>query len=362
MKGDLSIPPLRDLPPGRLAQRSEHLLFEITRERESRGVLPRLWPSRWGRPSRRRLMLVLAAAALVVVIGTASAFGVRVFFLDKGFIGLPPEGATPSSPENAELVLFYWGPVPGDWGKSRFWVYADGRLISLREANRPEGANPHSTGYLEQRLTPNGVELLRSEIVSIGLIGDELGDPIDTDDDFAIGSDAIPSETTEPVPSYSMLQVRDGDQLYRVSRVGDLDRLVARLTDPASSLPASAWEVRKIRAYVPSRYAVCFAEAGSPVPIEPSYIMPLLPEPAQVLLRTREFAPAPWGGPPCTDLTTEEARALGEALNAAGLEPFKGRRIAPYVLTYRLETPGPIRVILFEPYLPSGEIPCSACG
>ncbi len=38
MKGDVSIPPLRDLPPGRLAQRREHLLFEITSERESRGA------------------------------------------------------------------------------------------------------------------------------------------------------------------------------------------------------------------------------------------------------------------------------------------------------------------------------------
>lgn len=309
--------------------------------------------SRQGR--RRWRVVALVVASLVVAVGTASAFGtVRDFFLDRGFIGLPPQGATPSNPENAELVLFYWGPAPGDWGKSRFWLYADGRLISLREANRPEGANPRSTGYLEQHLTPEGVELLRSEIISTGLIGDE--DDGNADDDVAIGSESVPRDTTKPLEEWRMIEVRDGDKLYRVSRVGDLERLVALLTDPAS-LPANAWEVREIRAYVPSRYAVCFM--GVPA-IEPSRLFPLLPEPAQGLLQAREFALNGWGGH-CTDLTTEEARALGEALDAAGLEQFDGERIAPYVLTYRLKIPG-IRVIQFEPYLPHGEVTCSACG
>ena len=41
MKGDFSIPPLRDLPPSRLAQRREHLLSEIAQPPSrcgSRGV------------------------------------------------------------------------------------------------------------------------------------------------------------------------------------------------------------------------------------------------------------------------------------------------------------------------------------
>jgi hypothetical protein len=302
----------------------------------------------WHGGRRRKLVVVLAVAVLVAALAAAAYGTVRVLFLHRGFIGLPPQGATPSNPENGELVLFYWGPAPGDSGKSRFWVYADGRLISVREANRPEGANPHSTGYLEQRLTPDGVELLRSKIISIGLIGD---------DGSAVGSEAIPRGTTEPVPSYSTLEVREGDRLYRVSRVGDLDRLVARLTDPASWLPANAWEVREIRAYVPSRYAVCFL--GVPLS-EPSRLLALLPEPAQGLLHGRKFAPGAFG--PCTDLTTEQARTLRESLEAAGLEQFKGMRVAPYVLTYRLKIPGPMRVIQFEPYLPHGEISCSACG
>ncbi|MGH3017921.1 MAG: hypothetical protein ACRDLU_06060, partial [Gaiellaceae bacterium] len=55
---------------------------------------------------RRRLVVVLAAVALVAVAAT-SAFATRALLLDKGFIGLPPEGATPSTPENGELVLHY---------------------------------------------------------------------------------------------------------------------------------------------------------------------------------------------------------------------------------------------------------------
>jgi hypothetical protein len=109
LKGDLSVPPLRDLPPGRLAQRREHLLFEITRKRDSREALVPPWPSRSGRPGRRRL-LVVAVAAIVAVVGTAAAIGsVRDFILDRGFIGLPPEGATPSAPESGELVLRWFG-------------------------------------------------------------------------------------------------------------------------------------------------------------------------------------------------------------------------------------------------------------
>src|SRR6266511_1395774 len=180
MKGDFSIPPLRDLPPGRLAQRREHLLFEITRERESCGALARLWPVRRRRPRRQRI-LVLAAAALVAVVGTASAFsGVRAFFLDRGFIGLAPEGATPSAPERGDLVVHWEGWVatlpPQRDGRDIFgaWAYADGRIIWARRAhvpgpNRgiPEGANEFNSGYLEQRLTDRKSTRLNSSHVKI---------------------------------------------------------------------------------------------------------------------------------------------------------------------------------------------------
>ena len=88
---------------------------------------PRRWPQRSHVNSRRRLV-ALAAAVLVVVVGTASAFAIRAFIVDKGFIGLPPVGATPSTPESGELVLAAYGIA--DAGRTKVWAYADGRLIS----------------------------------------------------------------------------------------------------------------------------------------------------------------------------------------------------------------------------------------
>lgn len=147
----------------------------------------------------------------------------------------------------------------------------------------PLGANQRSTGFLEQRLTPEGVELLRSEIASSRLFGDEL--------DLA---------------THGPLDATPGSAL---------ERLVPRLTDPASWLPASAWVDREINAYVPSRSEVC--GYGRTQRIE--RILSQLPVPASGLRA---------GG--CSDVTTEEARRLAEALidagpNRAGREVSTGR-------------------------------------
>jgi hypothetical protein len=317
---------------------------------------------------RRRRRVVAVAVAALVAVGTASAFGnVRDIFR-VGFIGLPPQGATPSAPdsggatENAaanELVLFYWGPAAGNSdyglfgvGKSRIWVYADGRLIFLREAAIPEGANPLFTGFLEQRLTPEGAELLRSEAVSAGLLGSDHAPP---------GS--------EPVPFGIDIEVRNGDRLVRVERAIDLERLIARLTEPTSWLPASAWKDREIRAYVPSRFTVLYG--AEPQTMAASQILALLPAPVQAILRAKDRTRVQGSvGTPgqmhvvysyWSDVTVEETRALAEALHDARFERFEPAK----VLAYRFEVPGrsgDTITISFEPYLPHGETTCSPCG
>jgi hypothetical protein len=306
------------------------------------------------RRRRSRRIVALAASMLVVAVGTASAFGtVRNFFLHTGFIGLPPLGATPSSPESGELELFYWvwspqlrrpptGPWDGDVGRSRAWLYADGRLIWLRDATLPEGANRWSSGFLEQRLSPEGVKLLRSEVAShaVACRRDTGGCGI-------------------------RIQVRDGDRLVPVRWARDLDhsalrRLETRLSDPAPWLPSSAWEDQRIRAYVPSRFVVCYMWPSPPR--DPSRILPLLPEPVEDLLRSRDRIRVDWNPPQyCSDVTTEEARSLAKALDDAGFE----REQPPQWLAYRFKVPFSMRqpaLIYFEPYLPHGEWTCSACG
>jgi hypothetical protein len=395
VKGDFSIPPLRDLPPGRLAQRREHLLFEITRERESRGALARPWPSRWGRLGWRRLV-ALAAAVLVVVVGTASAFsGVSAFFLDRGFIGLAPEGATPSAPESGELVVHWEGFSGRDIVRVR--VYADGRMIWDRRAHGvpvriPEAANELNSGYLERRLTPEGVELVRSAVAELFARTRAVLETVPAVNGWppAVGRLAllVPSD----YPTDASVQVPDGDRLVRLGWTGfggnakrdawvrehldgtlasaeqlsALRRVDALLTDPASVLPLSAWAVRDVRAYVPTHYAVCIDTSP---PKDASQVLSLLPGRVADLLRDTsrtsrggEVVEAREGGRTvvlgssvtyCFKVGTEDAHEVADAVS--GLEPEPGWR--QFGLAYRVAEPvnhlNPTR-LWFEPYFPDG--------
>jgi hypothetical protein len=230
-----------------------------------------------------------------------------------GFVGLPPEGATPSEPKTGQLVLAYFGRQFTHWYE--VWLYADGRLIWQREGEVPEGANEYATGYLEQRLTPKGIDLL----------------------------------------------------LGRGSAEAALFGFPWRPPYPASWLPPSAWADREIRAYVPSRYAVCYQ--GLLRRIEPSRILKWLPESAAELLRSGASDVMPderwlrgFSGD-CSELTTEEARGVSRDLEDVGLRQDEFQR--PYALTYYLQAPHSVSneaVVRFEPILPHGEVGCSSCG
>ena len=297
---------------------------------------------------RRRLIVVLAAVA-VVAVATASAFAVRAL-TDKDIVGLPPVGATPSAPEKGVREMVFWvhGPRAHDYARSSTWVYADGRVIRFgaRQANgRPlrEAFNRWSMGFVEQRLTREGVKLLRSEIVSAGGFGD-----------------AQPPPDSDPLFNWAIIEVRKGDQLVHLRWASDLERLEARLAD-LSWLPASAWKQRTITAYVPSRFKVCAVvmskDGGGHVQeMSPARIVALLPEAAQKVLRDREWN-AREAGPGCFAVTTNEARPLATALDDA-VPAKKGR------LVYRFNTKAPSRQVLiaFNPYLPHGKTHCLGCG
>jgi hypothetical protein len=238
-----------------------------------------------------------------------------------GLVGLAPEGAKPSWPERGELVLgFTFGHTSGDQGRFRVFVYADGRLIWQRFAD-PTGADPYSkaytTGLLEQRLTPEGVEFMRTAAISTGLF--------DRDRHMTSGQGL----------TYGGVDVRSGDRIVHVdwgASYGDQDlardiptpeqasalrRLDERLADPASWLPTSAWEDPKITAYVPSGYSVCY-DGGREQGL--SQVLASLPQAAEDLLRTQERTQgqAPTFVFWCSDLTNDEARALARILDDAG--------------------------------------------
>ena len=242
-----------------------------------------------------------------------------------GLIGLPPVGATPSTPKRGELVLdFGFGHSMGDHGRFNVSVYADGRLIWQRigDYSRTDEYR-NSTGFLERRLTPEGVELVRAEVVSTGLVDHDLH--LQSGPGLYFGR--IDFRTRDRV-----VHVTWGDigrpysdvarEMSTPEQASALIRLDARLEDPASWLPASAWENPEITPYVPSGYSVCYF-GGQGVGL--SQVLALLPSAAEDLLRsqdrTREQAPAfvYW----CSDLTNDEARALARILDDAGVNGYE---------------------------------------
>jgi hypothetical protein len=243
-----------------------------------------------------------------------------------GLLGLPPEGATPSSPEHGQLVLgIGFGHTDGDAGRFSLHVYADGRVIWQRLGDLPGGEHRGSTGLIEQRLTPEGVDLVLAEVISSGLLAHDR-------------------EFVDPLGGlhYGGIEVRDGDQVVRLTwgdtgfdkgadavattptpdQVSALERLDARLEDLASWLPATAWEDPEFRAYVPTSYSVCYLVEGET--FGRSRILELLPAQAAHQLGAMDATRGEavnllgpfsfW----CSVMTTEEARGLVGILEDAG--------------------------------------------
>jgi hypothetical protein len=236
-------------------------------------------------------------------------------YRDVGLTGLPPLSAIPSDPKRTDLVEYFWqaGRSDGPPYQGAAFLYADGRLIW----NEYYGGVPpaSTTGWLEQRVTAEGIALVR------GLAVEQPG--------------------TE----------------------------VRRLDTPglASRLPAGAWADSTVRPYVPRRFGVCLRDQGPPA--DPSTTLAekldMLPLPIRVLLEDR--APVPihddvYGeGSDCLEVSTADARRLDAALREAGFNQDLARN--RWFLEYNLDAPGPGWLgVWFEPVLPDGTITCSGCG
>ena len=240
---------------------------------------------------------MIAAAILIVASERPLRSAARAFVLDQGFVGLPPVGATPSTPEDGELVLHWMVRSVAVGGlQSRAWVYADGRIVwSRHDGPLPEGANELVSGYLEQRLR-------RTASSSCGRSSSRAGSSI------AVGSSSFQTSRrrlgTEAGSAWGSVEVHDGDDPVRLELVrGDLapphwgesaaatpEQLSALLAiDPLlaiepSVLPATAWADRSIRAYVPSHFAAClgaWTHKADRTPTNESSLLSLLPSRAE---------------------------------------------------------------------------------
>jgi hypothetical protein len=244
------------------------------------------------------------------------------------FIGLPPEGAPPSSPETGELVLSFYGRVSGIGNEVHgMWLYADGRLIwrrALEGGNRSAfGTAKPTRGVVEQRLTPEGVALLLSQL--------EGATP-----------EAPWIERPGPGVWWGEIQVRQGDGLENVSWS---DRgLPVRLADPGSWLLASAWADREIRGYVPSRYAVC--------PMSSSGVgFDRLPAAARDILLAGATLTYGKSGLRCYVVETSDARAIAGILDSARFP----RADRDWYLAYRVPPGSGDQGLFIIGILPHGE-------
>jgi hypothetical protein len=250
-------------------------------------------------------------------------------------------------------------------------VYDDGRIIWQRDGLVPEGPS----GYLEQRLTPEGVELLRAEVV--GLVDRSRGllETVPADDDPVLSFGRLTLFVPGAYGSgWGSVEVRDRDRFVRLQwhheiaddqRLDDpwanalkgtiatpeqlsaLRRVDALLTDSASVLPSSAWAVREVRAYVASHYAVCISNSTSK---DASQLLSLLPARAAELLRDRSWTRT-WLDSYCSKLTTDKAREVANAVS--GLPRHRWPLTLIYDLAEGVDPLDPT-TIEFDPYFPDG--------
>jgi hypothetical protein len=259
-------------------------------------------------------------------------------------------------------------------------------MVWHREGAVAAGANEVTSGFLEQRLTADGVERLLSELLATGLFDRDRGLLSARSPggfvqarrgDALVRVDWVHPANVVPPPGAPDLSLRGSDYVAATpEQAKALAQVDALLADPASRLPADAWEDPRIKAYVASKYAICTGwrpgvgpDRGAPT-IGASRILKLLPPQLAQLVRARGWTS--WtGGENCSVVATEEARAVAGALEDAGLERSgggKGRGAESlYRLAYSFAMPdgstgnGKI-VIFFEPTLPHGEWVCTPCG
>jgi hypothetical protein len=312
-----------------------------------------------GRTGRWRLAVAAAAAvalivATIVLVRTESDDGVLTPAgpgpsapapapstpstrppLPDGLTLLPPEGATPSAPETGQLLAPL--PIP-------IWVYEDGRVISARYPT-----HDHWTGFLEQRLTPEGVELVRAEILAL-----EPLSFVGTDGRVYACRGGTGNYTYEDGSRDVCESPGDGPNVGSVDPTNmyadhpQYQRLSELQYGAPSWLPASAWADPEPKPYAPTTYQVQISG-------DMAAMRTALPPEIAALLTRPEQCPFPSFGSNtlCFRVTTEEARVIAAPVRP--LEPNKYDEIS---------VDGGIFAgysFAFPPYLPHGS-PVWCCG
>lgn len=267
------------------------------------------------------------------------------------FAGLPAVGTPVSTPADGRVLLNISPESGAEWN-----IYADGRIIWQRWSSTgdplviPTGADPFQTTYVQQRLTPHGVQLLLSQILATGQATGLFRSSLALGDEAFEGNQQVawyqacnnghliytqvlpPSTQNDPITMVTPAQMR---------ALGQINRLAA---DPSSMLPDSAWADRTIRPYIPSHYQLGW-DRSAPDPSK-------LPSPARDVLQPL-LQPMP--GRASRTITTDQARALLAALAQSGVKLVGGNHAGG--LSFELPAVSiPSTVLEVGPALPSSPL------
>jgi hypothetical protein len=243
----------------------------------------------------------------------------------------------PSTTKPADLVLQYYGAA-GHGGRSRLWLFNDGRLIVQLEGRIPSGPAAGTEGYVERCLSRSGVAKMHTYVLTT----------------------APNSVDTHPVPT---LRVRVGVSLVDFAP-GRMDP--DHLFEPETWLQDVDFIDRRYRPYVPTTYSFCSTPSSNANAASP--VVDKLPSRAVEVLGTRPWSvwKVPTPEVSCATITADEARELVGIIDEAWFQQdYDG---PPYVLDvglHRRETQNPnwdsATYVGIEPVMPDGQFTCN-CG
>jgi len=262
-------------------------------------------------PAMRTTGLVALALVFALAVAAAGSAFTRLDSLPTHFAGFPAEGVKATTPTTGRLLIGLRQANNTIWN-----VYSDGRVIWQKWTSSgdatvvPAGARRLDTGYVQQRLTPQGVQLLLSKLLATGLFEDNLMLALGKHDAWAFHrvrrGDRLVTVNGVPSPDPSWNQHFTNPTPAQTQALASIEKFVA---DPTSWLPASAWANRRIRAFVPARYVVAF-DRGYPD------ISKLPPPAGKVLVQYKQLKRHG-----CQIMTTGRARGLLQAFVKAGMSP-----------------------------------------
>lgn len=268
--------------------------------------------------------VVIALGAITGVAGILRAEGVRPAIEPTptippgpggeptGRVGFPPADAEPSRPEDGDPVITvdaesYAGEDVGT--HTQIVIFADGRMIWRRDRCDllvyagctplvgPDLEGEQLTGWVEQRLTVDTVEMLRRGLIATGYFEHdrEIDKPFDDLIDWFTVDVAVDDRivTVRTISNY-FVDPLSSRQTAALSRMEEL------VADPSATLPDSAFADRRIRAFVPTHYIYAFRWKPTPADLDE------LPPPADSLVSKA-----------CGVIEASDARAIADALDAA---------------------------------------------